>query len=132
MKKIVVLLLLLCFTLMSCNKSEEQTVKDEPSDVVMEPTPNVIGPYAPSNTNLSFSNKNLNKVITEPTFDITQSTKDVGEYIMPYAYFSDGMCLQRDAVNRIWGKASKTKNIAIEIGGQVYYGSVNGFEWEVY
>lgn len=132
MKKIVFLLMLVCFALISCNKSEDPSVPEEPGDVVSETKPQGLQPYVPSNTNLSFSDKNMNKVITEPTFDITQSTKDVGEYIMPYQYFSDGMCLQRDAVNRIWGKASKTKNIAIEIGGQVFYGTVNGFEWEVY
>ena len=138
MKKII-LVLCLCFILISCNKAktpEESINSDEPIDEV---TPTVSEEkteyeeiYVPTNTTLSFSDNNMDKVITEPTFDINNYTNDAGSDIKPYQLFSNGMCLQRDAINRIWGKASQTKNIAIEFKGKVYYGSVNGREWEVY
>ena len=118
MKKII-LVLCLCFILISCNKAktpEESINSDEPIDEV---TPTVSEEkteyeeiYVPTNTTLSFSDNNMDKVITEPTFDINNYTNDAGSDIKPYQLFSNGMCLQRDAINRIWGKASQTKNIA--------------------
>ena len=88
--------------------------------------------YVPSNSTLTFSDKNANKVITEATFDVTQYTLNAGAKIQPYGMFSNGMCLQRDAVNRIWGKASDTNYIAIMLKGNIYYGTVTNGEWEVY
>ena len=88
--------------------------------------------YEPSNTTLSFSNENESRVVTEPTFDVTQYTANAATSIKPYQLFGSGMCLQRDAINRIWGTSTDTNNIAIEFKGKVYYGTVTNGEWEVY
>ena len=130
MKKIVVLIcfMLTTFMLVSCNNKEEE--KDE--NIVPTITQKEPEPYVPSNTILSFSDENQSKVITEPTFNINDYTKNAGTNIKPYQFFGDGMCLQRDAVNRLWGKVAGSKNIAVELNGVVYYGTVSGKEWEVY
>ena len=83
-------------------------------------------------TNLSFSDKNAEKVITEPTFDISNYTANASSAIMEYKLFGSGMCLQRDAINRIWGNIYNATKIAIEFNGVVYYGSVSDNKFEVY
>ena len=88
--------------------------------------------YVPSNTALSFSDKNTEKVITEPTFDVELYTENAGSNIKLFQLFSSGMCIQRDAVNRIWGTAKNTNNIAIQIKDNVYYGTVKDGQFEVY
>lgn len=88
--------------------------------------------YAPSGSTLTFSNKNESKVITTPTFDTSLYTNNAGTNIKPYEIFQTGMCLQRDAVNRIWGKATNTNYIAAQIRGKVYYGTVENGEFEIY
>ena len=88
--------------------------------------------YVPSNTSLSFSDENANKVITEPTFDIEKYKGNAASNIKPYEIFASGMCLQRDAINRIWGTSTNTNYIAAEFKGKVYYGTVNGSSWEIY
>ena len=128
MKKLF-LLLVSVFLLVGCNNNEEPTKTVTPDIPTIEKEPEV---YVPTDTTLSFSDEYASKVITEPTFDISQYTADASLNIKTYQIFKDGMCLQRDAVNRIWGKASKTKNVAIEINGGVYYGTVSSREWEVY
>ena len=134
MKKLILLLLMICLFLTGCSGSGEDqdsfdTLPVETKPTVVPPTEDV---YEPADTILSFSDENASKVITESEYDINDYTKDAGTDIKPYQLFSDGMCLQRDAVNRIWGKASKTKFIAAEINGKVYYGSVQSREWEIY
>jgi sialate O-acetylesterase len=121
MKKLIYFLLIFCFLFVSCDNTDipDEPVKEEEK-------------YVPTDTILSFSDENAGKVITESTYDISQYTNNAGTDIKPYQLFSDGMCLQRDAVNRIWGKASKTSFIAAQINGKVYYGTVNGREWEIY
>ena len=132
MKKIIFLLMVLvCFTLVSCNKTD--TPDDSNNNNTSTNKPNgAPEKYNPTDTLVSFSDENEDKVITEATFDITQFTNDGSEDIMVNSLFSEGMCLQRDAINRIYGKAGMTKNIAIEINGGVYYGTIDGFNWEVY
>ena len=83
-------------------------------------------------TTLSFSDKNANKVITEPTFDISKYTANASSAIMEYKLFGSGMCLQRDAINRIWGNIYNATKIAVEFNGGVYYGSVIDNHFEVY
>ena len=132
MKKFLfIFLFIFCFILVGCDKpTPEVTPTPEVPQTPLPPT--VLDNYIPTDTTLSFSSENEDKVILEPTIDVRLYTQDAGTDIKPYQLFSDGMCLQRDAVNRIWGKASKTKGIAAEINGKVYYGTVNGREWEIY
>ena len=125
MKKLF-FLLLLCFLFISCEN------QDGPGTVIPDGPAKEEEKYTPTDTILSFSDENASKVITESTYNINDYTQNAGSDIKPYQLFSDGMCLQRDAINRIWGKASKTSFIAIEIKGKVYYGTVNGREWEIY
>lgn len=139
MKKILLLFLLVSFILAGCKKdsSPEVPTDSDVSSVATDDTGSEDNPTdeketITSNATVSFSDKNADKVITEPTFDIGQYTNNANGDIKPYQIFGNGMCLQRDAINRIWGKASKTKNIAIEFNGDVYYGNVESREWEVY
>ena len=128
MKKIKFFIFLALFMLVGCNIETPGNVDNSG----VQEQPKEEEKYVPSESVLSFSEKKFDKVITEPTFDVASITDDAKDNIKPYGYFQDGMCLQRDAINRIWGKASKTQNIAIEINGKVYYGSVKSREWEVY
>ena len=121
-KYLLLIMTLLCFIFIGCDNSQEQ---ENPGQVEVEK-------YVPTDTILSFSDDNEDKIITESTYDISQYTKNAGTDIKPYQIFGNGMCLQRDAINRIWGKASKTGFIAAEINGQVYYGTVKSREWEIY
>ena len=105
---------------------------EQPDDSGKEEEKEEEDKYVPADTTVSFSDKNADKVVTEPTFDVTQYTNDASTDIKAYQLFGNGMCLQRDAINRIWGKASKTKYIAAELNGKVYYGSVESKSWEIY
>ena len=128
MKKLLFLLFVL-FMLISCNNPNT----DEPNNGGNENNNNNKQEvYVPTDTLVSFSDENESKVITESEYDISQYTKDAGTDIKPYQMFQSGMCLQRDAINRIWGKASKSSFIAAEINGQVYYGTIKSREWEIY
>ena len=118
MKKFTLLFLFSCLLLTGCNGGE---------------TPSGNGEYTPADTILSFSDNNADKVITEATFDVSKYTGNAGFGIQPYQLFKSGMCLQRDAINRIWGVAFETKYIAAEFNGKVYYGSVDASgNWEIY
>ena len=146
----ILLFLLVCFTLVGCGQTEQQETPDNPTIGNIETGGNSQtnggneetggnggtqveeNPYVPTDSILSFSDKNAGKVITEPTFDISKHTNDAGTNIKPYQIFGNGMCLQRDAVNRLWGKASSTKFIAAELNGKVYYGTVKSKDWEIY
>ena len=129
MKKLILFLILFCFGLVGCNTQEENPKTPEDTPSTPEDNKTV---YTPSECTLSFSDEDSDKVITEATFDINQYTKDAGYNMKIHNLFTSGMCLQRDAINRIYGKVSGSDNIAIEIDGKVYYGTVNGREWEVY
>ena len=132
MKKIFYLLMLfLGATLVfaSCTEQTNKPTENEKTEEVKTPGEE---PYSPTDTILSFSDDNENKIITESTYDISQYTKNAKNDIKPYQLFGDGMCLQRDAINRIWGKATKTAFIAAEFNGKVYYGTVQSREWEIY
>ena len=133
MKKVLFLLMLVCFMLTGGNNSNTPTTETtEPTNgnqVTEQPKDE---PYVPTNTILSFSDENESKIITESTYDVSQYTQNAKDNIKPYQLFSDGMCLQRDAINRIWGKASKSGFIAAEINGKVYYGTIKSREWEIY
>ena len=83
-------------------------------------------------TSLTFSNKNADKIITEPTFDISKHTANASASIMEHKVFGNGMCLQRDAINRIWGNIYNATKIAVELNGSVYYGTVANNKFEVY
>ena len=126
MKKVIFLFFLFCFILTGCG--------DKTLEVTPTPTEPVVEekPYVETNTSVKFSDENASKVITESTVDVSQYKNSAGSDIKPYGLFSDGMCLQRDAINRIWGKASKTSFIAAELNGKVYYGTLNGRDWEIY
>ena len=130
MKKIIYsLILFFCFSLIfvSCGEQTKQPTKTEEN----KETPTVDS-YVPTDTILSFSDENESKIITESTYDVSQYTKNAKNDIKPYQLFGNGMCLQRDAINRIWGKATKTAFIAAEFNGKVYYGTVKSREWEIY
>lgn len=91
--------------------------------------------YEKSNSVTEFSDEDMAKVNMRPTFDVTDCTFDASDYIVPYQIFKDGMCLQRDAVNRIWGTIEELKgneHIAASFRGRTYYGTMNGNAWEIY
>ena len=133
MKKFFILILLFFGVfLVSCSETQEQTGNPETDEKTVVETETKEYTYTPSESVLYFSDENADKVITEPTFDITQITKDAGRDTKLYQIFGNGMCLQRDAINRIWGKAAGTKYVAAEINGQVYYGTVKSREFEIY
>ena len=158
MKKnlIKITLFLIAFVLISCNKTNRVTKvpEENPTPTVeetqSEPTPtpeptdveiptetketeiDVLEGYTPSESKYTFSSENLEKVNMNPTFDITQYTGNAGAAIQPYQLFAEGMCLQRDAVNHLWGIAYDTQHIAIKINNKVYYGTVENDEWHVY
>ena len=88
--------------------------------------------YVASDTVLSFSTDDKDKIILEPNFDVSLYTQSAGTAIAPYQFFASGMCLQRDAINRIWGDAKNAEHIAVEIKGNVYYGNVVNGKFEVY
>lgn len=133
MKKIICLLLMVCCIFVGCGKNEDISNSSSNSEKESESSEIKENEGGDSvDTILSFSDENMDKIITTPTFDISQYTADASNNIKTYELFASGMCLQRDAINRIWGKASSTNNIAAEINGNVYYGSVKSREWEIY
>ena len=115
----------------SCVVHELAFIKVDPSQAP-EADYDVNEVYTPSSSTITFDDEDADQVITEATFDITQYTNNAGSKIQPYAMFASGMCLQRDAVNRIWGNSTDAENIAILLKGNVYYGTVTNGEWEVY
>lgn len=118
------LLILSCLTLVACNNTEN---KDEPTIDFEETKGEEV-----EKIDISFSDENLNKIIVEPTFEIDAHTNDGTNNIIPHQLFSSGMCLQRDSINRIWGKVNNSNNIAIEFNGNVYYGTVESNQFEIY
>ena len=118
MKKGLSYIMLSLMLLFTCNSCGNNTSQDG---------------YKPADCIVTFSDENADKVNTNPTFDISNYTKSAGFNIQPYQLFKSGMCLQRDAINHIWGVAYKTKYVAAEINDEIYYGTVNeNGEWDIY
>jgi sialate O-acetylesterase len=89
--------------------------------------------YIPSEHKYQFSTEKLREVSMKKTFNIDDYQDDARLYIKPHSYFKNGMCLQRDAVNCIFGYAKDTDKVAVSINGNVYYGTVdNDGRFEVY
>ena len=83
---------------------------------------------------VEFSDEDAAKVVTEATFSTGDYTADAKGKILPYDLFSDGMCLQRECVNRVFGKidGANVQNVAILFNGKEYFGEVKNGAWEVY
>ncbi len=136
MKKLFLcfILILTCFfTFISCNLAKNSTGDSSSAtkpEINME---EVLKDYVPSESTVEFLNKNLEKVNLTPTFDVEKYTNTAEGVLTPYNIFTDGMCLQRDSVIRIFGTAPvATKKVAVSFRGRVYYGVAGGGEWEVY
>ena len=111
--------------------------KDESSDSPDESgsLPDVLDGYEKSCAVTEFPSDDLSKVSLKPTFDISDSVYDAENIIVPYQLFGDGMCLQRDAVNKIWGTIENlegNEHIAATFRGRTYYGTVKNNNWEIY
>ncbi len=123
-KKLVSFLLMttILFLCVGCNDKEPK-----------EPGGNsIVDDYQKSECSLSFDDANAVFVTTEATFDISECVSEAQEEALSvYQTFGSGMCLQRDAVNRIYG-TTKGSCIAVRFDGRVYYGTVNAGEWQVY
>ena len=103
MKKFIFLLFFECLILVGCNSGGNNGGTQE------TPGENEQNTYVPSESTLFFSDEHENKIITEATFDISQYTETVSDDIKPYQIFQSGMCLQRDAINRIWERPQKQR-----------------------
>lgn len=75
---------------------------------------------------------NFDKVSQSPTFTIDKNAEECKIGMVPFAFFSDGMVLQRNAVNRVYGFCDYDGGVAVEIDGKIYYGSAADGEFEVY
>ena len=110
----------------SSSSGEDQPEPDEPD---------ILDGYEKSCAITEFPTEDLSKVSLKPTFDVSDCVFDAEDIIVPYQLFGDGMCLQRDAVNKIWGTIENlegNKHIAAEFRGRVYYGTVENDNWEIY
>ena len=124
LKKIFVLFvsIVFCLCLSSC--------KDEKTSIIEY---DFLEGYEASNCTATFDNSNLDKVSIEKTFEINNYVNDAVNTVIPYQIFGNGMCLQRDCVNRIWGSAKGATKVAISFKDKVYYGNVDALgNWEVY
>lgn len=110
------------------SESEEDSEKpDDYSDILKD--------YEKSSAVTQFPSEDLAKVNVKPTFDISDCVYDAEGIIVPYQLFGDGMILQRDAVNKIWGTIENlegNKHIAATFRGRTYYGEVKDDKWEIY
>ena len=107
---------------------------DKPDDKPDE-EPDVLDGYEKSCATTEFPSDNLSKVNLKPTFDVSDCTYDAEDIIVPYQLFGDGMCLQRDAVNKIWGTIENlegNEHIAAKFRDRIYYGTVENNNWEIY
>lgn len=93
----------------------------------------ILKDYIKSESTVSFSDEALSKVNTEPTFEVGRYTNTAEGVLLPYYIFSDGMCLQRDSVIKIFGTApAAMKKVAVSFREKVYYGEAENGTWEVY
>lgn len=113
--------------------SEKDDDSDSPDE--SDSLPDVLDGYEKSCAVTEFPSEDLSKVSLKPTFDISDSVYDAENIIVPYQLFGDGMCLQRDAVNKIWGTIENlegNEHIAATFRGRTYYGTVKNDNWEIY
>ena len=113
--------------------SEKDDGSDSPDE--SDSLPDVLDGYEKSCAVTEFPSDDLSKVSLKPTFDISDSVYDAENIIVPYQLFGDGMCLQRDAVNKIWGTIENlegNEHIAATFRGRTYYGTVKNNNWEIY
>lgn len=151
MKKIVagIFVFFLSFSLIfsACGKNADDTGSSKPDTGSHSSSSSSTEPYKPNNYSdllegyeescavTEFPFDDMAKVSVTPTFDVTDSVLDAENIIVPYQLFGDGMCLQRDAVNKIWGTIENlegNEHIAAEFRGKTYYGTVKHNEWEIY
>lgn len=117
-------------TINSSSSGNSEKPDDKPDE-----EPDVLDGYEKSCAITEFPSDDLEKVNLKPTFDISDCIYDAEEVIVPYQLFGDGMCLQRDAVNKIWGTIENlegNEHIAAKFRGKVYYGTVENDNWEIY
>ena len=113
--------------------SEKDDGSDSPDE--SDSLPDVLDGYEKSCAVTEFPSDDLSKVSLKSTFDISDSVYDAENIIVPYQLFGDGMCLQRDAVNKIWGTIENlegNEHIAATFRGRTYYGTVKNDNWEIY
>ena len=118
----------------TASESVLSSEKDESPDE-SDSLPDVLDGYEKSCAVTEFPSDDLSKVSLKPTFDISDSVYDAENIIVPYQLFGDGMCLQRDAVNKIWGTIENlegNEHIAATFRGRTYYGTVKNNNWEIY
>lgn len=120
MKKfiIVVILILAVVLSSSCGPSSD---KGEESGLK----------FSQSNWN-AVDEYNLDKVSQTPTFTLNKGVEESKNGIIPFTFFTDGMVLQRNSVNRIFGTSDYDGGVAVEIGGKLYYGLAENGSFEIY
>lgn len=119
----------------SDSESRESSSEIESDSGKPDDYSDILKDYEKSCSVTKFPTDNLAKVNVTPTFDISDSIYNAEDIIVPYQLFGDGMCLQRDAVNKIRGTIENlkgNKHIAAEFRGRTYYGEVYGDNWEIY
>lgn len=77
-------------------------------------------------------NYNIEKVEINPTFQINKNVEESKSGVCPFTFFTDGMVLQRNSVNKVFGTANYDGGVAVEINGETYYGIAENGEFEVY
>lgn len=77
-------------------------------------------------------NYGIEKVIETPNFTVDKTVKEEKKGIVPFDFFTDGMVLQRNAVNRVFGTADYDGGVAVEIGDKTYYGVAEKGKFTVY
>lgn len=104
-KTIGILAFLLAFTAIfsSCthggnsSPSDSSSITPPPDDKYAE----LLDGYEKSDSVTEFSTENMDKVSLKETFDAAGVTADGKDVLIPFGMFGSGMCLQRDAVNRV-------------------------------
>ncbi len=119
----------------SQSESRESLTESENTSEKPDDFSDILKDYEKSCSVTKFPADNLSKVNVTPTFDVSYSVYNAEDIIVPYQLFGNGMCLQRDAVNKIWGTIENlegNKHIAANFRGRTYFGEVNGNNWEIY
>lgn len=74
----------------------------------------------------------IEKVVETPTFTVDETVEEGSTELFPFAFFSNGMVLQRNSVNRVFGTCNYDGGVAVEICGKKYYGQAKDGSFEVY